>query len=302
MIPPNDCGYSQDSCSNPPHASDCSDQYFEPHQSVWLTFDSAGSQMKELPLVAPPDPMWFTEFVLYESGESDSDPDSKSDFQASELVRMDRSSSVATTPLFASSSGTVPYLIDPGVPFDALFSQWIYQTNLDDADIAVDSGSTFFNFQWSPTEPASNSSAASSSGNVSGEDWKQSSPEHSVSNQKAAASKLSVPRIRYFNCPTCHRQHLSESRLSEHLRKYHPPARFICRKCGRGFKQEKDLKRHQSTHETSIRPFACACTKTYPRHDGLLRHFTEMAARPREAGRHRAVESNSIPRIDSISG
>jgi hypothetical protein len=78
---------------------------------------------------------------------------------------------------------------------------------------------------------------------------------------------------------------------SNHLQKSHAPARFICADCERGFKLEKDLRRHHLTHEPGTK-FDCVCTKTYTRKDGLQRHISQMALSPREAGRHKAVESS----------
>jgi len=207
-------------------------------------------------------------------------------------VRMDTSSDIATIPPFASSPRSVPASTDTSVPNDTDFYRWPYPTELDEANYAVAFGSNIPNLQWNPTEPALNLSASSHSESAPGEDSEQSSPEHSILAQNDAVGRLSVPRMRYFKCPTCQSHHVSESRLSEHLRKSHAPARFTCGTCGRGFKLEKDLRRHQLTHEPSKRLFACSCTKTYARYDGLLRHFTKMAPRPRDAGRHKAVESN----------
>src|ERR1700761_2216528 len=83
---------------------------------------------------------------------------------------------------------------------------------------------------------------------------------------------------------------VSANLLSQHLRKSHALAPFACSTCHSRFRQMKDLKRHQVTHEPLKRIFACSCTKAYARYDGLLRHFTEMSKRQQEAGRHRTIE------------
>jgi len=292
MIPSNDRGYSQDSSSNPPHESDYFDRYLEATQSSFSSLDSVGGQSEGSPFVADSAPEWFTDFILYESDDLDFQADPMSVSQPSGAVRMETSSDMATIPLFASSPRSVPVSSDIGVPNDTDFYRWSYLTELDEADYAVAFGSNMSNLQWNPTEPVLTLPASSHSESEPGEDSEQSSPEHSMSAQNDAAGRLPVPRVRYFKCPTCQYLCSSESRLSEHLRKSHAPARFICDTCDRGFKQEKDLRRHQLTHKPLKRPFACSCTKTYARYDGLLRHFTEMAPRPREAGRHKAVESN----------
>jgi len=292
MNPPNDRVFSQDSSPDPPHASDYFDRYLEATQSSNSSFDSGESQSEGSWFAAGLAPQWFTDFILYDSGASDFQADPVSVLHTSGSVRMDTSSDIATIPLFTLSPRSVPASTDTGVPNDTGFYRWPYFTELDEADYAVDLGSNMPNLQWDPTEPALNLSASSHSESAPGEDSEHSSPEYSMSVQNDPAGKLSVPRMRYFKCLKCRSQYLSESRLSEHLRKSHAPARFTCGTCDRGFKQEKDLRRHQPIHEPSKRPFACSCTKRYPRYDGLLRHFTQMASRPREAGRHKAVESN----------
>jgi len=292
MFPPIDCGYYQDSSSDPPHVSNYFDRYLEATQSSYSSLESVGSQSEGSSSAAGSALKWFTDFIWCESDDSDSKADPMSVSQTSGSVRMGTSSDMAAIPLFASSPRSVPISTDTGVLNDTGFYQWPYLADLDEADYAMAFGFNMPNLQWNPTEPALNLSTSSHSESAHGEDSEQSSSEHSTLAQYNAAGRLSVPRMRYFKCPTCQSHYLSEFRLSEHLRKSHAPARFTCGTCDRGFKQEKDLKRHQLTHKSSKRPFACSCTKTYARYDGLLRHFTQMAPRPREAGRHKAVESN----------
>jgi len=292
MNPLNDRVYSQDSSSDLPHTFNYFDRYLEPTQSSYSSFDSIESQSEGSWFAAGLAPQWFTDFILYESDDCDFQADLVSVSHTSGSVRMDMSSDIATIPLFTLSPRSVPASTDTGVPNDTGVYRWPYLTELDEADYAVAFGSNMPNLQGNPTEPALNLSASSHSESTPGEDSEQSSPEYSMSVQNDPAGRLSVPRMRYFKCLECRSQYLSESRLSEHLRKSHAPARFTCGTCDRRFKQEKDLRRHQLTHEPSKRPFACSCIKTYPRYDGLLRHFSQMASRPREAGRHKAVESN----------
>lgn len=213
MIPPNDPGYSQDSSSDPPHAFDYFDRYLEATQSSYSSLDSVGSQSEGSSFAAGLTPKWFTDFILYESDESDFQADPMSVSQTSGSVRMDTSSDMATIPLFASSSRSVPVSIDTGVSNDTGFYRWPYPTELDEADYAVAFSSNMPNLQWNPTEPALNRSASSHSESAPGEDSEQSLPEHSMSAQNDAAGRLSVPRMRYFKCPTCQSHYLSESRL-----------------------------------------------------------------------------------------
>jgi hypothetical protein len=211
MIPPNDRGYSQDSSSDPPHAFDYFDQYLEATQSSYSTLDSVGSQSEGSLFAAGSTPKWFTDFILYESDESDFQADPMSVSQTSGSVRMDTSSDMATIPLFASSPRSVPVSTDTGVPNDTGFYRWPYPTELDEADYAVKFQHAKFTVE--PTEPAPNRSASSHSESAPGEDSEQSSPEHSMSAQNDAAGRLSVPRMRYFKCPTCQSHYISESRL-----------------------------------------------------------------------------------------
>jgi hypothetical protein len=308
MIPPIDTGYSKDRSSDPPHASDYFDRYLEATQSSYSSLDSVGSQSEGSSFAAGSDPEWFKDFILYESDDSDFQANPTSVSQTSGSVRMDASSDMATIPLFAPSPRSVPVSTDTAVPNEPGFYRQPYPTELDEADYAVVFNYNMPNFQWNLTEPALNLSASSHSESKPGKGSEQSSLEHSMLAQNDAAGRLPVPRMRYFKCSTCQSHYSSESRLrsvlpnlllsfpanlsSTHLRNFHAPPRFTCGTCNYEFKQKKDLRRHQLTHEPSKPPFACSCTKTYARYDGLLRHFTEMATRPREAGRHKAVDSN----------
>jgi len=283
--------YPQDNCSDPLNASDYFDGYLESTQSSYSSLDSFGSQLDGPSFVTGLAPTWFTDFILYESDDFDFQADSMSVSPTSGSVRMDTSSDMATIPLFDSSPRSVPVSTDAAVPNDTSFYRSLYPTELDEANHDVAFGSNVPNFKWNLTEPALNLSASSHSESEPGKDLEQSSPEYSMSAQNDVAGRLPVPRMPYFKCRTCPSHYASESRLNEHLRRSHPPARFACGTCDRRFKQEKDLRRHQVTHKPQL--FACLCTKTYARNDGLLRHFNDMATRPREAGRHKAVETNS---------
>jgi hypothetical protein len=228
MIPPPDWGYSQDSSSDPPHASDYFDQYLEATQSSFSSLDSVGSQSKGSSFAAGSAPTWFTDFILYESDDSIFQADPMSASQASGSVRMDTSSDIATIPLFASSPRSVPVSTDTGVPNDTDFYRWPCPTEPDEANYAVAFGSNLPNLQWDPTEPALNLSASSHSESAPGEDSEQPSPEHSISAQNDAAGRLSVPRMRYFKCPTCQSHHVSESRLRYVLQIYYYLSLLTC--------------------------------------------------------------------------
>jgi len=285
MIPPTERGCSQYSISyvNTPIPSD---RYLQE------TLDSFGSQSDWSTFAFGSAPKGFTDFILYESDVSDIQTDLMSNSRTSGSVRMDMSSDISRIPLFASSPNSVAVSIDTAVPNDTSSYRWPHSTELDEADYAAAFGCNMPNFQWNSPEPALNMSPNSHSECETGEDSEQSSPRHSMSAQNDTVGRLPVPRMRYFKCPECQSHYSSESRLSKHLHKSHAPPRFTCDICYRGFKQEKDLKRHQFIHEPSKRAFACSCTRTYARYDGLLRHFTTMATRPREAGHHKAVKSN----------
>jgi len=198
---------------------------------------------------------------------------------------------MATIPLFTSSPRSVSVSTDTGVPNNTGFYPWPFQTDLDNTIYPVAFGSNMPDLRWNPTEPALGLSTSSHSESTSGECSDQSSPVHSISAQNDAGGRLEVPRIRYLKCPACQSLYPSESRLSKHLRTSHAPARFSCGTCDRGFKFEKDLKRHQPTHEPLEKQFACSCAKTYTRNDLLLRHIRDMVPRLREAGRHNAIKS-----------
>jgi len=313
MIPPNDYGYSQDSNSDPLHAYDYFDQSLEVTQSSSSSDHSIGGRSERPSFAAASDPTWFTDWILYTPDDESNDPDIQADpvcvSSTHGSVRMDLSRDIATIAPMASSPGSVPMSADISVPNDIDFDRGPYPTELDDADYVVLFGSNMPDSPWNWTEQALDLSASSLPKSPSSAELEQSLLEDSKSAQNDTSNKLSVPRIHYFKCPTCPSQYLSELRLrfvsqstttviflltacSEHLRGSHALAQFTCITCDRVFKLEKDLKRHYSTHEPLKRSFACSCTRTYSRYDGLLRHFNNVAKRSREAGHHKAVELN----------
>jgi hypothetical protein len=174
-----DYGYYRGGGSDPPHASDYFDRYLESIQSSYSSLGSAGSQSEGSSFAASSAPTWLTDFI-HHSDDSNFQPDS---------------------------------MPDVVVPNDTSFYPWPYQTELDEADYTEAFGSNAPNFQWDPTEPALNLSTSNHSESEPSEDSEQPSPGHSMPAQNDAASKLPVPRMRYFKCLTCPSQYSSKFRL-----------------------------------------------------------------------------------------
>jgi len=263
------------------HASNDLDQYLASTQSSLSSLDSVESQHGEFLSTNAQDLNWFTDFIRCDSDEPESLADFTSALEASYSVGEDLTSGMTGTPLFTLS----PNLVSAD---NSSFYAWRDSTWFDDSDLAVDCSSTMRNSEWSTMESAFSLYASSHSGSVSDAISDQLSPDHVTPAGTDAVPKLSMPRLRYFKCPTCNNPFSSEYRLSEHLRKSHASVQFICTYCNKGFKLKKDLSRHRLVHKPE--KLACACGKKYARHDGLLRH---VAKRPNEAGSHKAVEPNS---------
>jgi hypothetical protein len=304
MILPNDLKYYSESSSDPAHASSYPDQYLGATQSANSTYDSDERQQRELSIAADRDPKWFTDFVLYDSDDSTTEADAMSVLETSESVTVDSNSGTLPLPLLDLLSESVPESIDGSVPDSTSLYRWLKSTELDIEDNAAGLGSTDNNSQWA-TEPILGLFVSKHSENAPGTHSELSSPCPPIPAQNDMPNKVAVPRLHHYICPTCKRHCTSPSRLrfvspklfihfllssySEHHRKYHQPPRFICSTCSRGFKAEKDLIRHNHTHGSSKRTFACSCTKPYHRLDSLTRHIARMAEIPAETGRHKPV-------------
>jgi len=268
------------------HASNDLGQYLASTQPPLASFDSVESQYEELPSANGRDLKWFTDIIDSDALESLADVTSV--FETSVSVREDLTSDATGTSLFTLSPKPDSESADARTADNSGFYTWYDSIGLNDLDLAEDLHFNMPSSEWSTTEPAFNLYASSHSGSVSGADSDQCAPDHSMLIRNDAAPKLSVPRLRYFKCPTCNRPFSSEYRFSEHLQKSHTTVQSICDYCPQGFKHKKDLKRHQRVHEAT--KIACSCGKKYARHDGLLRHLAERLI---EAGRHKAIQLNS---------
>lgn len=95
----------------------------------------------------------------------------------------------------------------------------------------------------------------------------------------------------YRVCRICGTTFTSMLRYNKHRRTVDCRNMLSCDSCGKVFKHEKSLQRHQGTDKSSpacsqrresgsqAKPFACICNMAYARKDGLLRHFKNKHAR-----------------------
>lgn len=86
-------------------------------------------------------------------------------------------------------------------------------------------------------------------------------------------------------CPKCKTTFTSALQYNKHRRVPDCRKLLSCDSCGKVFKHQKSLQRHQGTDKSSsscakqqasglpAKPFACTCNMAYARKDGLLRHF-----------------------------
>jgi len=227
MILPNDCEYSSESSSNPPHASSYPDQYLGATQSSNSTYDWDESQHRESSIAAGQDPQWFSDLISYDSEDSTTEAEAMSVVETSGLVTVDLNNSTSTLPLLDLLPESVPESIGDGVTENT-------------------------GLYWCP-------------------------------------NRVPIPQIHHHICPTCKRRCSSQTRLRDHLRKSHPPPRFICSICFKGCQAKKDIIRHNRTHESSKPTFACSCKKSYKRLDSLRRHIAKMAEVPTETGCHKPI-------------
>jgi len=213
MIPPIDREYSQDSSSDQTHASYHSDDYLKATKSSSSSFGSFGSQSEgSLYAVASAPEPWFDDFILYEPDDVFPD-DSKSVSETSGLFRMDISNDIPMTPLLASSPGSVPAPADAEVSTDLDLGWWPTQTELDDAYYDVVPTPDIPALQWEPTVPTLNLPLRSHSESAPGDCSNQSLPEQLMPTQNDATGRISVPRMRHLQCPTCKSFFLTELRL-----------------------------------------------------------------------------------------
>jgi len=280
MISHNSYSYSKNS-----HASYLVPNHIDSDQSSFSSLDLIGTQSDTWTFAAGQDPLWFTDFILYESDDHSLQADPIG-APASGAGQTDMERELAANPFFLTSRGDIPASTNTSVPIDTGLFRWPLQGAFQNADNTVAFHSDALNVQWNYTDTPLSPSASGNSGTTSSAYAEQSSPGRSTSTQNDAADRPSVPRIPLLTCLNCQFQCSNKSRLCDHLQTSHAPPRFTCGTCDRGFRLEKDLRRHHRSKHEPKQPLACSCSRTYTRFDNLQRHVNAMALRPREAGRH----------------
>jgi hypothetical protein len=231
------------------HASYLVPNHIDSDQSSFSSLDLIGTLSDTWTFAAGQDPLRFTDFILYESDDHSLQANPIG-APASGTGQTDMERGLAANPFFLTSRGDIPASTNTSVPIDTGLFRWPLQGAFQNADNTVAFHSDALNLQWNYTD------------------------------------RPSVPRIPLLTCLNCQFQCSNKSRLCDHLQTSHAPPRFKCGTCDRGFRLEKDLRRHHRSKHEPKQPFACSCSRTYTRFDNLQRHVNAMALRPREAGRH----------------
>ncbi|KAI8893997.1 hypothetical protein BC833DRAFT_606523 [Globomyces pollinis-pini] len=84
-----------------------------------------------------------------------------------------------------------------------------------------------------------------------------------------------------FACtfPGCTKTFTKQTNLKSHSRIHHTERNYNCQECGTSFRRSHDLKRHQRSLHSDVKPFGCArCGKRFSRMDALKRHTSRITS------------------------
>ncbi|KAJ3303232.1 hypothetical protein HDV03_004059 [Kappamyces sp. JEL0829] len=84
-----------------------------------------------------------------------------------------------------------------------------------------------------------------------------------------------------FACtfPGCHKVFTKQTNLKSHSRIHHTERNYACHECGASFRRSHDLKRHQRSLHSDVKPFGCGrCGKRFSRMDALKRHTSRTTS------------------------
>ncbi|KAI8921645.1 hypothetical protein BC831DRAFT_476198 [Entophlyctis helioformis] len=123
------------------------------------------------------------------------------------------------------------------------------------------------------TDGGSDSDADADADGHDKEDALRRSPGKPGSTRQPAVGKQ-TPNGLMYPCkdPNCDKLFASRLKLRSHM-KSHNPRNYHCYECDASFKRSHDLRRHQRSLHTVLKPFHChKCNKTFARLDALKRH------------------------------
>jgi hypothetical protein len=215
MILPNDRTANFDDGSNPPHTPDLLDQYLDAPPSTYSLIDY-DETVQDLLMIPDPDPQWFTDFILYDSDDSITMTDATSVSETSGSFLVDWIGDIATTACYDFSTIPVPELNDIGVGNATGISQYVStQTGIVDEDLTTVPIPNPLHHLWETVESACEMPVGSCFEGWSEVKSIESSRSHSISSteQNNCRNRISIPRTRHYECPTCQRSCLSEYRL-----------------------------------------------------------------------------------------
>ena len=105
--------------------------------------------------------------------------------------------------------------------------------------------------------------------------------------QWPAEQGLEYENSQLFNCtfPGCNKQFNKQTNLKSHIRIHNTERSFMCNECGSAFRRSHDLKRHQRSLHSDVKPYGChKCGKRFSRmvpltnKDALKRHSSRVTS------------------------
>jgi len=122
---------------------------------------------------------------------------------------------------------------------------------------------------------------------VAGKQMKHSNSESSIASWSTNASAHSFGSNEWratepnFPCtfPGCQKVFTKQTNLKSHSRIHHTERNYSCQECGTSFRRSHDLKRHQRSLHSDVKPFGCGrCGKRFSRMDALKRHTSRITS------------------------
>ena len=108
---------------------------------------------------------------------------------------------------------------------------------------------------------------------VSLNSWASPQPTQGGFDQHHLQSEWQPEATGTFKCtfPGCHKVFSKQTNLKSHSRIHHTERNYSCDDCGSSFRRSHDLKRHQRSLHSDVKPFPCQkCAKRFSRMVNLV--------------------------------